>query len=133
MANQDGPTSTPTGKHSPAPRDQTASLSTGGHAGVRALVRGLPVELATARRNDGRACASTMPPLTVVVLTLLASAIHARSVQFSPVTTNLASLENLHIMVTMLTLDLAGLWYLHLTSATIRKPDLATAGGFGRL
>ena len=50
-----GPTASSTDKLELARGDQAASLSAGGHAGVRSLVCGLPAELAQPRRNDGRA------------------------------------------------------------------------------
>lgn len=65
--------------------------------------------------------------LAVAVLTLLAAALHAGALRLSPITVDLAVLDNSHIMVMVLALGMTGLWLLHFTSATVRLAGLSYA------
>jgi hypothetical protein len=65
--------------------------------------------------------------LTVAVLTLLAAALHAGALRLSPISLDLATLDNPHIMVIVLGLGMAGLWCLHFTSATVRMAGFSYA------
>lgn len=58
--------------------------------------------------------------LTVSVLTLVASVLHAGALQLSPSTVDLARLDISHIIVLMPAFGIAGMWCLHFTSATVR-------------
>ncbi|MEO8154458.1 MAG: hypothetical protein ABI605_15415 [Rhizobacter sp.] len=65
--------------------------------------------------------------LLVTVLTVLASVLHAGALRLSPITVDLATLDNPHIMVIVLALGMAGLWCLHFTSATVRMAGFSYA------
>ena len=65
--------------------------------------------------------------LAVAVLTLLAATLHAGALRLSPVTVDPAALENPHIMVMVLGLVMACLWFLHFTSATVRMAGFSYA------
>ena len=65
--------------------------------------------------------------LTVAMLTLLAAALHAGALRLSPITIDLAALDNPHIMVMVLGLSMACMWLLHFTSATVRMAGFSYA------
>ncbi len=65
--------------------------------------------------------------LTVAILTVLAAALHAGALRLSPITVDLAALDNAHIMVMVLGLGMACLWLLHFTSATVRMAGFSYA------
>jgi hypothetical protein len=65
--------------------------------------------------------------LTVAVLTLLASALHAGALRLSPITVDPAALDNPHIMVMVLGFGMASLWCMHFTMGTVRMAGFSYA------
>lgn len=65
--------------------------------------------------------------LTVAIMTLLATTLHAGALRYSPITVDLVALDYSHIMVMVLGFAMACLWSLHFTSATVRMAGFSYA------
>lgn len=65
--------------------------------------------------------------LTVAMMTLLATPLHAGALRLSPIAVDPAALDYYHIMVMVLGLGMTCLWALHFTSATVQMAGFSYA------